>query len=168
EALAKDLGGFDRKLAWAAVYKDAMTPPDGDTTRRWYDREPNLPYEARAGLTYYKQLGYIPADKTAESASSTLEDSYDDFAVATAAKVLGRPDDYRFFLKRSQNYQHIYNPATGLMQARNLDGSWADPEAGWTEDWPQVYTWSVMHDIPGLVGLMGGAQPFDARLDASF
>ena len=44
-----------------------MTPPDGDTTRRWLDREPHTPYEARAGLTYYKQLGYIPTDKTDEA-----------------------------------------------------------------------------------------------------
>ena len=168
EALSKDMSGFDRKLAWEAVYKDAMTPPDGDTTRRWYDREPNVPYEARAGLTYSKQLGYVPADKTAESASRTLEDAYEDFAVATVAKSLGREDDYRFFLKRSLNYKNIYNPKTGLMQARNLDGSWADPEEGWTEDWPQIYTWSVMHDIPGLMDLMGGAKTFDARLDAYF
>jgi predicted alpha-1,2-mannosidase len=168
EALTKNLGGFDRKLAWDAVYKDAMTPPDGDTTRRWADREPHTPYEARAGLTYLKQLGYIPADRTAESASSTLEDSYDDFAVATVAKTLGREGDYRFFLKRSLNYKNIYNPATGMMQARNFDGGWADPEAGWTEDWPQIYTWSVMHDIPGLTALMGGRQAFDARLDAYF
>jgi hypothetical protein len=66
---------FDYNLAWDAVYKDAMTPPDGDTTRRWYDHEPHTPYEARGGLTYSKVLGYVPADKTAESASRTLEDS---------------------------------------------------------------------------------------------
>ncbi len=63
EAINKHFKGFDYNLAWDAVYKDAMTPPDGDTTRRWYDREPHTPYEARAGLTYLKELGYIPTDK---------------------------------------------------------------------------------------------------------
>jgi predicted alpha-1,2-mannosidase len=57
EAFRKGFHGFDRELAWQAAFKDAMTPPDGDTTRRWLDREEHTPYEARGGLTYYKQLG---------------------------------------------------------------------------------------------------------------
>ena len=57
-----------------------------------------MPYEARAGLTYSRQLGYVPVDKTAEAASSTLEDAYDDFAVAQIAKAVGKEADYRFFL----------------------------------------------------------------------
>ena len=104
EAINKHFKGFDYNLAWNAVYKDAMTPPDGDATRRWYDREPHTPYEARGGLTYRKALGYIPVDKTAESASRTLEDSYDDWCVAQVAKALGKTKDYQFFLDRSHNY----------------------------------------------------------------
>ena len=150
EAINKHFKGFDYNLAWDAVYKDAMTPPDGDTTRRWYDREPHTPYEARGGLTYYKSLGYIPADKTAESASRTLEDSYDDWCVAQVAKALGKTKEYQFFLDRSHNYEHLFNKATGFMQARNSDGSWADPKDGWTEGNTWVYTWAVMHDIPWL------------------
>jgi predicted alpha-1,2-mannosidase len=168
EAVNKGFTGFAPNLAWDAVYKDAMTPPDGDTTRAWRDREPNTPYEARAGLTYLKQLGYIPADKTAEAASSTLEDSYDDWCVAQVAKSLGRAADYHFFLERSLNYKHLFNAKTGFMQARNADGSWASPAAGWTEGGPQVYTWDVLHDIPGLLQLMGGKEKFDAHLDAYF
>lgn len=168
EAVSKGFTGFSRQLAWDAVLKDAMTPPDGDTTREWHDREPNTPYEARAGLTYLKQLGYIPTDKTAEAASSTLEDAYDDWCVAQVAKAEGRTADYRFFLDRSLNYKHLFNPKTNFMQARNADGSWASPGAGWTEGGPWVYTWDVLHDIPGLIALMGGKEPFNARLDAYF
>ncbi len=168
EAINKHFKGFDYKLAWDAVYKDAMTPPDGDTTRRWYDREPHTPYEARGGLTYYKLLGYIPADKTAESASRTLEDSYDDWCVAQVAKALGKTKEYQFFLDRSHNYEHLFNKATGFMQARNSDGSWADPKDGWTEGNTWVYTWAVMHDIPGLIQLMGGNEKYNARLDEHF
>src|ERR1700732_2381496 len=85
EAINKGFHGFDYHLAYKAVYKDAMTPPEGDTTRDWHDRQAHVPYEARAGLTYYKQLGYVPVDKTAEAASRPLEDAYDDFAVAHVA-----------------------------------------------------------------------------------
>ena len=163
EAINKHFKGFDYQLAWDAVYKDAMTPPDGDTTRRWADREPHTPYEARAGLTYLKALGYIPADKTAESASRTLEDSYDDWCVAQVAKALGKTKEYQFFLNRSHNYEHVFNKTTGFMQARNSDGSWANPKDGWTEGNTWVYTWAVMHDIPGLVRLMGGKEKLQCQ-----
>ncbi|MFT4114081.1 GH92 family glycosyl hydrolase [Silvibacterium sp.] len=179
EAIRKGFHGFDRDVAWQAVYKDAMTPPDGDTTRRWYDREPHTPYEARAGLTYYKQLGYIPTDKTAEASSSTLEDSYDDWCVAQVAKVLGKESDYHFFLHRSLNDRHLYNPAVGLMNGKLSDGSWAplgemgDSHSnsggpGWTEGDAWVYTWSPLHDQAGILALMGGARAYDAKLDAHF
>jgi predicted alpha-1,2-mannosidase len=168
EAINKHFKGFDYNLAWDAVYKDAMTPPEGDTTRRWYDRQPHTPYEARGGLTYFKSLGYIPADKTAESASRTLEDSYDDWCVAQVAKAIGKTSEFQFFLNRSLNYQHLFNKVTGFMQARNSDGSWAKPDEGWTEGNTWVYTWAVMHDIPGLIQLMGGKDNYNARLDEHF
>jgi predicted alpha-1,2-mannosidase len=168
EAINKHFHGFDSSLAWDAVYKDAMIPPDGDTTRQWKDREPHTPYEARAGLTYLKQLGYIPADRTAESASSTLEDAYDDWCVAQVARALGKTSQYRFFLQRSQNYKNLFNHQTGFMQARNSDGSWAGPRDGWTEGSKWVYTWDVLHDIPGLIQLMGGKERYNAQLDSYF
>jgi predicted alpha-1,2-mannosidase len=168
EAMNKGFHGFDYGVAWDAVYKDAMTPPDGDTTRRWYDREPNTPYEGRAGLTYLKQLGYIPADKTAESASSTLEDSYDDWCVAQVARLLGKTKEFSFFLDRSLDYKNLFNRSTGFMQARNFDGTWADPKTGWTEGDHWVYTWAVLHDIPGLMDLMGGRENYNKLLDEHF
>jgi predicted alpha-1,2-mannosidase len=39
---------------------------------------------------------------------------------------------------------------------------WMDRGSKW------VYTWDVLHDIPGLVQLMGGDQKYDAQLDAYF
>jgi predicted alpha-1,2-mannosidase len=179
EAVRKGFHGFDREVAWQAVYKDAMTPPDGDTTRRWLDREEHTPYEARAGLTYYKQLGFIPTDKTDEAASRTLEDSYDDWCVAQVAKAMGREEDYKFFLKRSLNDRHLYNPALGLMNGKTSDGKWAPiggerdgnenrSVAGWTEGDAWVYTWSPFHDQAGLLQLMGGAEAYSAKLDQHF
>src|SRR5437868_13428238 len=168
EAINKGFHGFDYRLAYEAAYKDAMTPPEGDTTRDWHDRQPGVPYEARPGLTYYKQLGYVPVDKTAEAASETLEDAYDDFAVAQVAKALGRDKDFRLFIGRSRNYRNLYNPARGFMQGRNADGSWARPEDGWTEGDQWVYTYSVLHDIAGLMALMGGPEKFNATLDEHF
>jgi predicted alpha-1,2-mannosidase len=179
EAIRKGFHGFDRGLAWKAVFKDAMVPPDGDTSRRWLDREERTPYEARAGLTYYKQLGYIPTDKTDEAASRTLEDSYDDWCVAQIAKALGREEDYRFFLRRSLNDRNLFNPALGLMNGKTSDGRWAPiggshdtqenrSAAGWTEGDAWVYTFSPLHDQAGLIKLLGGRESYAAKLDAHF
>jgi predicted alpha-1,2-mannosidase len=168
EAIRKHFTGFDYNLAYAAVYKDAMTPPDGDTTRRWYDREHDTPYEARGGLTYLKELGYIPVDDTAESASRTLEDSYDDWCVSQIAATLGKTGDAQYFLNRAHNYESLFNKATGLMQARHSDGSWANPKDGWTEGDAWVYTWAVMQDLPGLIDLMGGQDAYNAKLNDHF
>jgi predicted alpha-1,2-mannosidase len=166
EAINKGFNGFDYNLAYQAVYKDAMTPPDQDTTRWWGDREQNTPYEARAGLTYYKQLGYVPLDKTAEAASNTLEGAYDDYCAAQVAKAVGNTADYNYFTGRSQNYRNLYNSSTGMMQGRNYDGSWGS--GGWTEGDPWNYLFCVMQDMPGLVNLMGGKSNFAAKLDAHF
>jgi predicted alpha-1,2-mannosidase len=86
----------------------------------------------------------------------------------SVAKSLGRTADYNFFLQHSLNYKHLFNPKTGFMQARNSDGSWASPAAGWTEGGPWVYTWDVLHDIPGLIQLLGGKDKYNARLDSYF
>lgn len=179
EAIRKGFHGFDRATAWQAVYKDAMSPPDGDTTRRWLDREEHTPYEARAGLTYYKQLGYIPTDKTDEASSRTLEDSYDDWCVAQVAKAMGRTADYKFFLKRSLNDRNLFDPALGLMHGKTSDGKWAPiggsedtnenrAVSGWTEGDAWVYTWAPFHDIAGVMQLLGGPAAASAKLDQHF
>lgn len=168
EAITKGFHGFDWKLAYDAVRKDAMTPPDGDITRRWGDREPHTPYEARAGLTYALKLGYLPSDKVAESASSTLEESYDDYAVALVAQATGHADDHAYFLRRSSNYRLLFNHARGFMQARRADGSWAWSWEGWTEGDQWAYLFAALHDIPGTIELLGGSAAAEAKLDAHF
>jgi predicted alpha-1,2-mannosidase len=165
EDIAKGFTGFDRGLAYEAVRKDAMTPPDRDTELRFADREEGTPVEARAGLTTYKQNGWVAADRTAEAASRTLDYAYEDWAVAQVAAAVGKPSDAEFFLNRSKNYRNLYNPSTGFMQARNADGAWTS--GGWTEGNEWVYTFDVMHDVPGLVSLMG-RDKFTALLDRHF
>ncbi|GAA4527702.1 GH92 family glycosyl hydrolase [Amycolatopsis samaneae] len=165
EAIAKGFTGFDRNLAYEAVRKDATTPPDRDTELRFSDREEGTPVEARAGLTTYKRNGWVANDRTAEAGSRTLDYAYEDWAVAQAAKALGKTDDAKFFLDRSKNYRTVYNASTGFMQARNFDGSWAD--GGWTEGDQWVYSFDVMHDVPGLISLMG-KERFLALLDRHF
>lgn len=170
DAFVKGFRDYDVKKAWAAIYKDAMTPPDGDEHKRWADRAEWTSYEARQGLTYYKKLGYIPADKTAESVSCTMEEAFEDYCVAQVAKGLGKDADYQFFLNRSQNYRNVFNPATGFVQGRMSDGSWIDDPKKlhpFTEGDKWTYQYCVMQDFPGMINLMG-RDNFIARLDENF
>ncbi|TAL33277.1 MAG: glycoside hydrolase family 92 protein [Spirochaetes bacterium] len=169
DAWAKGMRGFDAELAWRAMYKNAMTPPDNDENRQWGDREPWKGYEARGGLTWYKRLGYVPSEKVIESVACTLEYAYDDFCLAQMAKALGRDADYRLFLERSLWYKNLYNPATGFMAPKRADGSWdPNPLRGFCEGGPWTYLFCAMQDVPGLVALMGGPEKFIARLDENF
>jgi predicted alpha-1,2-mannosidase len=165
EAVNKGFHGFDYQLAYAAVYKDAMTPPNGDTTHRWADRNPGDPFSAREGLTYYKQYGYVPENWTARAASCTLEGAYDDWCVAQVAKAIGNTNDYDFFLDRSRNYRNVFNSETSEMNSRYADGKWASPRAGWSEGGQPMYDFCVMQDVPGLINLMGGLKNFNTSLD---
>ncbi|HEU5397330.1 MAG TPA: glycoside hydrolase family 92 protein, partial [Verrucomicrobiae bacterium] len=171
DACVKGFRDFDLPAAYAAIYKDAMTPPDGDGRKRWRDRAEWTSYEARAGLTYYNTLGYIPADKTSESASGTLEDAFEDYCVARVAGVLGKESDEEFFRKRSQNYRNLYDPQTGFLEARLANGAFyrGDPQKyqPFTEGDKWTYLFCVMQDLPGLVQLMGRDQ-FISKLDENF
>jgi predicted alpha-1,2-mannosidase len=176
DAYVKGIRGFDLKKAYEATYKNAMTPPDGDTQNRWADRAPWTAFEARGGLTWYKSLGYVPIDKTDESVSRTLEFAYDDFCVAQVAKAAGKQNDYELLMQRSRNYKNLYDPAVGFMRPKKSDGSWdeeawaskEDRKPGFTEGSPWTYLFCEMQDIPGMIALMGGEQKFAAKLDENF
>ena len=92
-------------------------------------------YEVRAGLsTVYAEHGWVAADMHSESGSRTLDYAYDDYAVSLLAKHMGKTSDAAFFMERALRAPFtIFNKKTGFMEARNADGSWAGPDAGWTE-----------------------------------
>lgn len=153
EAINKGFDGFDYDLAYEAVYKDAIVPQEGDLNNRWNDRQNGALYEARGGLSYYKALGYVPNETTAENASRTLEFAYDDWCVAEVARALGKENDYRFFINRSQNYRNAIDPNTHYASGRDLNGNWGGGE--FTESNSLRYTWFAPHDPQGLIDYSG-------------
>ena len=140
----------------------------------------------------YLQKGFFPAlaygeketvpqvtQERRQAVSVTLETAYDDWCVGTMAKALGKTADAAYFMKLAQNYRNVFNPAIGFMAPRSADGSWVapfDPKLGggqgardyFTEMDGWVYTFSVQHDVAGLIGLMGGRDRFNSRLDQLF
>ena len=72
------------------------------------------------------------------------------------------------------NYKNLFDTEHKLMRGRNEDGrfqapfnpfKWGD---AFTEGNSWHYTWSVFHDIDGLIGLMGGKKAFVNMLDSVF
>ena len=129
----------------------------------------------RAGLEYYNTLGYVPYDiGVNENAARTLEYAYADFTIAQMAKKLGKNDVADQYYKKSLNYKNLFDPSNNLMRGKNNDGSFQSPfnplkwGDAFTEGNSLHYTWSVFHDIQGLIDLMGGNGSFISKLDEVF
>ncbi len=169
DAWVKGFRGYDAGLAYEAMRKDSMVPPDNDTNTPWGDRDHWTGYEARGGLTYFHSLGYVPADKTKESVSRTVEYSYNDFCVSRLARDMGKSGDYKRLMDWSGNYANLYNKQTGFLAPRLYSGAWHEKtDEGFTEGSPWTYLFGAVHDIPGMIKLMGGKKKFSARLDENF
>jgi predicted alpha-1,2-mannosidase len=170
------LGDWERGLNfdWAAAYeylrKNAM--------------DPNGP---RGYLAEYMKQGWIsdvvpngnpspPYAGGKAGAATTLEYSWDDYALALYAKKLGKTDDYNMFLQRAHNYQNVFDSSVGFIRGRTEDGTWISPfdprepyynfmmkeASGWST------LWLVPHDVQGLKNLLGGREKFAAKLDEFF
>ncbi|EJF59982.1 glycoside hydrolase family 92 protein [Dichomitus squalens] len=170
EAVVKGFKDFDLDTAYEAVHKDATVPPDDDWTTSYFDREQNVGYEVRAGLSsVYASKGWVADDIHSEAASRTLDYAYDDYAVSVLAAALNNTDDAAFFRARAFSAPFsIFNNDTGFMEARNVDGSWAGQDQGWTEGDMWAYTFDVVHDVPALIQRRGGNKSFVEFLDEHF
>ncbi|WP_411032347.1 GH92 family glycosyl hydrolase [Spongiimicrobium sp. 3-5] len=129
----------------------------------------------REGIDYYNELGYVPYDVGIhENAARTLEYAYADFTIAKMAEKLGDEKLASQFYKRSLNYKNLFDPTTKWMRGKNKDGSFQSPfnplkwGDAFTEGNSLHYTWSVFHDVNGLIALMGGKQEFENQLDSVF
>ena len=130
----------------------------------------------RAGVDYYKDLGYVPYDVGInENAARTLEYAYDDFAIYQLAKALNKPKkEIKLYKDRAMNYKNLFDPETNLMRGKNENGEFMTPfnpfkwGDAFTEGNSWHYSWSVFHDMQGLIDLMGGEDEFVAQLDRVF
>lgn len=137
---------------------------------------PEISSTGRLGHEYYNTLGYIPCDVGInESVARTLEYAYNDWCILQIAKKLGRPDDeIEKWESRSNNWKNVFDPSHKLMRGRNLDGSFQEPFSPYkwggvfTEGNAWHYTWSVFHDVEGLMEAMGGREEFTRMLDSVF
>jgi predicted alpha-1,2-mannosidase len=144
-------------------------------------RQDYLNGKGRRALASYLKYGYIPLEDSVQDAfhkkeqvSRTLEYAYDDYALATIAKALGKNADHQLLAKRALNYQNVFDAGAGLVRGRYQNGDWIKPfkpdsrEPYITEGTPRQYTFYVPQDVPGLSRLMGGRAKLEAKLDTLF
>ncbi|MGB5498372.1 MAG: GH92 family glycosyl hydrolase [Maribacter sp.] len=169
DAYIKGFRDYDIDLAYKAIRKDAMNPPNRDTEKQWGDRDEGTLYEARGGLTYYHSLGYVASDKTRESVTRTIEFGIDDFAIAQMANDLGKKEDYERLMQWSKNYKNLFNKEIGFMNARLFNGNWEkNTQEGFTEGGRWTYLFGALHDVDGMIELYGGKEKFATKLNENF
>lgn len=147
----------DKEQAYEALKASAMKPSRGQEFRIQY--------------------GFIPYDKQRESVAYDLEYDLADWSVAQVAQLLGKDDDYSYFLKRSKSYQKHYDPQTSFMRGVDLSGKY-NPEFNpmasthrnddYCEGNAWQYTFLVPHDVKGLVECFGSEERFISKLDSLF
>ena len=163
EACLKDFPGIDPERAYAAVRKSL--------TENHYNSYWDI----------YDKYGYYPFDLIrVESASRTLESSYDDYCAALLARKLGKEDDYAYFMKRSHNYRNLLDPESLLIRGKDSKGNWRTPfdkfmishasthGGDYTEGNAWQYTFHIQQDFDWMVQAEGGPEAFATKLDSLF
>jgi len=163
DAYLKGCRGYDIETLYEAVLKNT-------------ENEGPVSSVGRYGVNHYNELGYVPCDAGInENVARTLEYAYADFCIYRLGKAMGKPEEeIGVFAERSQNYRNVYDAQSGLMRGRNRDRSFQSPinpfkwGDAFTEGNSWHYTWSVFHDVQGLIDLMGGRESFISMLDSVF
>lgn len=142
---------------------------------------------------FFWENGYLPALAEGEAETDpnvhsfekrqpvavTLGTAYDSWCASRLAEAVDELADAAWFGRHAQDYRNLYNPATGFFHPRDARGNFIEPfdysfpggmgaREYYDENNGWVYRWDVQHDIPGLIGLMGGSDAFVKKLDETF
>jgi len=164
---------IDREKAWSLLRRNCFeTPGQPEAYARGM---------GRPSLGSYQQLGYIPLEEIVsfpfrreEQVSRSLEYAYGDWVAAQVARLVGENADEEALRLRAENHTLLFDPEKGWICGKFADGTFTsdfapDGYVPWlTESTPRQATFSVVHDLPGMVERMGGAEEFRRRLEAFF
>lgn len=138
----------------------------------------------------YRQQGWFavgdpspePDNQRARSGSSTPAFALNDFYAARLAEAIGDTGKAALLRARSRSWRKVWNPEAtsdgyrGFIMPRYPDGRFQplDPKIGWDgkkyenvgfyEGTAWVYSYAMLHDVPGMIDAMGGRALFTARL----
>jgi predicted alpha-1,2-mannosidase len=164
-----------------AIIADAYAfgAQDFDTSAALQDMvlEANQPNNIRPGLDYYQNKGYLPLDGSYGCCnfygpvSTQQEYNTADYAISSFAKALGDTDTAGTFARQANNWQNVFNPASGYLEAKYADGRFVNgftpsTSTGFVEGTSAQYTPMEPFDIAGLIAADGGAANWVAKLDS--
>ena len=159
DAAAKGISGFDLATAYAGLKKHATER--GNPDAGW----------GRRGIEEYLKYGYAPAGLVDQSAAETVDAAYGDFCIAQVAKALGHQQDTALFLARSTNWRKLFDPQTGFLRGKKVDGTFVEPfdPVRWGDPYVEgaawQHRWDVPHDVDGLFAALGGPAQAVAALE---
>ncbi|WP_156307405.1 GH92 family glycosyl hydrolase [Sphingobacterium endophyticum] len=172
------IGNHAISLLTDAWIKGIRTFNPDSALRAYYHETTNKGFwggsNGREGWKEYYTKGYIPYGEIHESTAKTLEYAYDDFCAYQLARLTGNKFYENIFARQMYNYRNVFDPEVNFVRGRLENGEWLkdfDPvEWGgpFTEANSWQYTWSVLHDVNGLINLIGGVDKFNSKLDAFF
>lgn len=160
---------FDLEAAYRLILKNAtMAGRGGRAYMDEYLRQGWIADKDTTGLPYYNEFK--------GGAHKTLEYSYDDYATAQVAKILGDKANYKLLMQHSQNYKNVFDKKTGFYRGRIDDGSWYadfDPFYPYFQHmWRECNAWNVLfyppHDPMSIIGMYPSHQAVEQKLDSLF
>lgn len=162
DAWAKGIRTFDPERALKAYAHEAMNKgPWGGANGRIFWKE-------------YFQLGYVPYPESMGSTAQTLEYAYDDWCGYQLAKMIDNKFYQDVFERQIYNYRNVFDKSTGFMRGKDKDGNWLTPFDPYEWGGPYCegnawhYTWSVFHDVQGLIDLFGSNEAMTNKMDSVF
>lgn len=163
DAYIKGLRGYDIEALWEALKHGTNAHLQGTASGR-------LGYES------YNKLGYVANNiGIGQNVARTLEYAYNDWAIYTLGKKLGKPaDEIDIYKKRALNYKNVYHPERKLMVGKDDKGVFNRnfDAVDWSGEFCEGNSWHwsfcVFHDPQGLINLMGGKKEFNTMMDSVF
>ena len=160
---------FDLERAYKLILRNATVPGPGGrehmheyVTKGWIsDKDTtNMPF-------YHEFKGGV---------HKVLEYSYDDYATAQVAKILGDTENYEKLMKQSRNYKNVFDPSTGFYRGRIADGSWIrefDPDYPYLHHmWREANAWNLLfypvHEPEEVLAQYPSHDAVEAKLDTLF
>ncbi len=176
DAYAMGVRNFDVAAALKAMVKGATQSETG------HGLEVERQYLGQYLSQHYVTAGSLDLTSIDYSigGSVTLEYAIDDSSIARLASALGDSTLASSMMRRAANWEYLFNPATGYIQARGSDGSFPPGPAfetsqlepggqlGFEEGNAVQYTWSVPQDLASLASLMGGDAAATSELTTFF
>ena len=165
----RGLQDFDLERAYKLILNNATVPgPGGREHMREYIEKGWISEKDTTNLPFY--------DEFKGGVHKVLEYSYDDYAVAQVAKVLGDDANYERLMKQSRNYKNVFDPSTGFYRGRIEDGSWIrdfNPDYPYLQHmWREANAWNLLfypvHEPEELLAMYPSHEAIEAKLDTLF